>query len=136
MKRIGIMLLIVGTIFISGCSCSKQNGNDDNSNKIVNKEITEPKEIDGIIFENTTFEVKDELTTIVTKVKNNTGSSFYLENFQIIITDKDGMMLTILTQTVDENLESNQEVTYNNEYALDLSNAHSIEYKVNVPISG
>ena len=80
------------------------------------------------------MEVDLENVEISTKVKNNNETDFYLENFQMIIKDKNGNILTTLNQTVEENLAANSEVTYNNKYTLNLINATSIEYNVNINV--
>ena len=86
------------------------------------------------MFENILFKVDLENVEISTKVKNNNETDFYLENFQMIIKDKNGNILTTLNQTVEENLAANSEVTYNNKYTLNLINATSIEYNVNINV--
>lgn len=141
MRRTIILPLILGLIFVSGCSCSlKENGEvdnnnvDDNSTVITDESVVGEQNIGGILFQNTMFQVQDGKTTIVTKVTNNTGNDYQFENYQMIITDKDGVVLTILTITTGESLGENEEKTYTTPVVLDLSAASKVEYKVNVTI--
>lgn len=128
-----ILLLMVYISLVSFCACSKKDNNDNDYN--LDKNINGKQNIEGILFENILFKVDLENVEISTKVKNNNETDFYLENFQMIIKDKNGNILTTLNQTVEENLAANSEVTYNNKYTLNLINATSIEYNVNINVS-
>lgn len=127
-----ILLLMVYISLVSFCACSKKDNNDNDYN--LDKNINGKQNIEGILFENILFKVDLENVEISTKVKNNNEIDFYLENFQMIIKDKNGNILTTLNQTVEENLAANSEVTYNNKYTLNLINATSIEYNVNINV--
>lgn len=127
-----ILLLMVYISLVSFCACSKKDNNDNDYN--LDKNINGKQNIEGILFENILFKVDLENVEISTKVKNNNETDFYLENFQMIIKDKNGNILTTLNQTVEENLAANSEVTYNNKYILNLINATSIEYNVNINV--
>ena len=127
-----ILLLMVYISLVSFCACSKKDNNDNDYN--LDKNINGKQNIEGILFENILFKVDLENVKISTKVKNNNETDFYLENFQMIIKDKNGNILTTLNQTVEENLAANSEVTYNNKYTLNLINATSIEYNVNINV--
>ena len=122
-----ILLLMVYISLVSFCACSKKDNNDNDYN--LDKNINGKQNIEGILFK-----VDLENVEISTKVKNNNETDFYLENFQMIIKDKNGNILTTLNQTVEENLAANSEVTYNNKYTLNLINATSIEYNVNINV--
>ncbi len=127
-----ILLLMVYISLVSFCACSKKDNNDNDYN--LDKNINGKQNIEGILFENILFKVDLENVEISTKVKNNNETDFYLENFQMIIKDKNGNILTTLNQTVEENLAANSEITYNNKYTLNLINATSIEYNVNINV--
>ncbi len=127
-----ILLLMVYISLVSFCACSKKDNNDNDYN--LDKNINGKQNIEGILFENILFKGDLENVEISTKVKNNNETDFYLENFQMIIKDKNGNILTTLNQTVEENLAANSEVTYNNKYTLNLINATSIEYNVNINV--
>lgn len=141
MKKFLILSLTIGSIILSGCSCSvkkeddNKNNENDNSTVITDEKVVGEKNIDGISLKNTTFEVKDGVTTIVTKITNNSDADFNLENYQMIITDKDGAVLTILTSTVNEVLTKGQEKINTTPFELDLSAAANVDYRINVKIS-
>lgn len=139
MKKIFILSMAIGTLFISGCSCTRKEndenkGNNDNPTVITDEAVIGEQSVNGILFENTTFQVQNGFTTIVTKVTNRSGAPFMLENYQMTITDKDGKVLTILTSTVNENLEVDAEKLYTTPFNLDLSAATKVEYNINVVI--
>lgn len=138
MKKIVILSMVIGTLFISGCSCTRKkdegNNNENNNATVITDEaVVGEQNVNGILFENTTFQVQDGFTTIVTKVTNRSGEIFMLENYQMTITDKDGKVLTILTSNVNESLEVDAEKLYTTPFALDLSTATKVEYNLNVP---
>lgn len=141
MKKTIILSMLIGTLFLSGCSCTRKNGdndsntnNDENATVITDENVVGEKNVDGIVFENTTFKIEDGVSSIVTKVTNRSGAVFTLENYQMTVTDKDGQILTILTSTVNETLENDAEVYYTTPCNLDLSKASRVEYSVNVAI--
>ena len=140
MKKLIILSLIFGTIFMTGCSCSvkdKDNDNvdsNDNSTVITDEDVLGEQNVDGILFENTTFQVKDGVTTIVTKVTNNTGAEYQLNNYQMVITDKNGSILTILTSEVTDTLAIDDTKTYTTTFTLDLTDAAKVDYNVNIEI--
>ncbi len=141
MKKIIILSMVISTLFLSGCSCVRNSDkdkpndtNDDNATVITDEAVVGEKNVNGITFENTTFKVEDGVSSIITKVTNRSGAAFTLENYQMTITDKDGKVLTILTSTVNENLEIDEEKSYITPCNLDLSKAARVEYSVNIPI--
>ena len=136
MKKLIILTAAVSMLFISGCSCSikkddENNNNGGNPNIITDENVVGVQNVNGILFENTTFQVENGVTTIVTKVTNTNPEEFKLENYQMTVTDSAGN-ITILTSTVGETLAPNTETSYPTSFALDLIAASKVEYKVNV----
>ncbi len=141
MKKILILSMVIGTLFISGCSCTRKKDKDekdgnDNVTVITDEAVVGEQNINGLLFENTTFQFQDGFTTIITKVTNRSGAPFMIENYQMTITDKDGKVLTILTSNINENLEVDAEKSYSTTVNLDLSAAAKVEYNINAVISG
>lgn len=139
MKKIFILSMVIGTLFISGCSCTRKkdegnNSGNDYATVITDDAVVGEQSVNGILFENTTFQVQNGFTTIVTKVTNRSGAPFMLENYQMTITDKDGKVLTILTSNINESLEIDAEKLYTTPFNLDLSTAAKVEYNINVVI--
>ena len=109
MKKSVIILLTLSTLFISGCSCSIKDkddnkGTSDNneSGLIKNENVIKEKEINGIILENITFHYENGVTTVVTKVTNNNETEFALNNYQIVITDESGTLLASLKNEINK----------------------------------
>lgn len=142
MKKMAILSLMVGSLLLSGCSCSAKKDNDekpndnknDQTNVITDENVVGEQNIDGIVFENTTFQIQNGVTTIVTKVTNKTDADYQLDNYQMSISDNDGMILTILTSTVDDTLAAGEEKVYTTPFTLDLSKAAKVDYAVNVKV--
>ena len=88
MKKIFILSMVIGTLFISGCSCTRKkdegnNSGNDYATVITDDAVVGEQSVNGILFENTTFQVQNGFTTIVTKVTNRSGAPFMLENYQM-----------------------------------------------------
>lgn len=136
MKKGFIITLMFSILFFSGCSCSlknnvKDDATDDNIIKITDDEVVGEQNIEGIVLKNETFQVQNGVTTIVTKVTNTTDVDFFLENYQMLITD-DGGDFTILDSEVNENILPNDEKYYTTTLELDLSLSSKVEYSINV----
>ena len=135
------LVLVVGltAFLVSGCSCSVKPKKDENlenstGNSIIVTEegVVGEQTVNGISLENTNFSVQDGITSVVTKVKNNTTESFALTNYQMMIKDSNGNVLTMLMSSVDVTLLPGEEQTYTTTFMLDLSSASSVEYAINV----
>lgn len=137
MKKIVILSMVIGTLLMSGCSCTRKKDKDDEGNEnnpivITEDDVIGEQSVNGIMFENTTFQVQEGMTVIVTKITNRSGAPFMLENYQMTISDKDGKVLTILTSNINENLEVDAEKLIPTQFNLDLSTAAKVEYNINV----
>ncbi len=140
MKKKIVLSLVLGSLFVSGCSCSirnkqnpeSNNGINDNVTVITDENVVAPQDVNGVVFENIGFQVQDGVATVVTQYTNTTDSEFKLDNYQIIITDKDGVILTTLVDMVNQTLAPNEVKSSNMTFELDVSTAAKVDYEINV----
>ena len=142
MKKLIILALVATTMFVSGCSCTKKEedpnnnkpneDNNENTTVITDENAVGEKNVDGIVFENTAFQVTNGTTTIMTKITNTTPNDFFVNNYQLIVTDSEGQVITILTNTIQETFAPNESKTISTPIGIDVSAATNVEYRVNV----
>lgn len=141
MKNKLFIILGIAAIFVSGCSCSvkpkeqekEDLGVNENNTIIVTEEgVVGEQNVNGIALENINFSVQDGITSVVTKVKNNNTIPFELSNYQMMVKDSNGNVLTILVSSVNATLLPGEEQSYTTTFMLDLSSASTVEYAVNV----
>lgn len=134
MKKIIMMsftvLLIVG--LVTGCGCKKKEKVKVKEEIKVNtnKDVIKNQEVDGIKMTNTSMVTKNGLTKLVTSVTNDTDKDYKLDEYMIIIKDKDGKEIVKIPGYVGDTIKSGETRTINSSVDIDLSNAASIEYEV------
>lgn len=134
MKKIIMMsftvLLIVG--LVTGCGCKKKEKVKVKEEIKVNtnKDVIKNQEVDGIKMTNTSMVTTNGLTKLVTSVTNDTDKDYKLDEYMIIIKDKDGKEIVKIPGYVGDTIKSGETRTINSSVDIDLSNAASIEYEV------
>lgn len=134
MKKIIMMsftvLLIVG--LVTGCGCKKKEKVKVKEEIKVNtnKDVIKNQEVDGIKMTNTSMVTTNGLTKLVTSVTNDTDKDYKLDEYMIIIKDKDGKEIVKIRGYVGDTIKAGETRTINSSVDIDLSNAASIEYEV------
>ena len=134
MKKIIMMsftvLLIVG--LVTGCGCKKKEKVKVKEEIKVNtnKDVIKNQEVDGIKMTNTSMVTTNGLTKLVTSVTNDTDKDYKLDEYMIIIKDKDGKEIVKIPGYVGDTIKAGETRTINSSVDIDLSNAASIEYEV------
>lgn len=134
MKKIIMMsftvLLIVG--LVTGCGCKKKEKETVKEEIKVNtnKDVIKDQEVDGIKMTNTSMVTTNGLTKLVTSVTNDTDKDYKLDEYMIIIKDKDGKEIVKIPGYVGDTIKAGETRTINSSVDIDLSNAASIEYEV------
>ena len=136
MKKIIMMsftvLLIVG--LVTGCGCKKKEKVKVKVKEEIkvntNKDVIKNQEVDGIKMTNTSMVTTNGLTKLVTSVTNDTDKDYKLDEYMIIIKDKDGKEIVKIPGYVGDTIKSGETRTINSSVDIDLSNAASIEYEV------
>ena len=128
------LILMLGVLTLTGCD-NKTNTTTKNtktSQVQVNtqKDVVKDQEVDGIKMTNTSMTTKDGVTTFQTTVTNNTGSDYKLNEYQILVKDKDGNVIKTLPGYIGSTIKNGESKTLKSKSNADLTGAVSIEYKV------
>ena len=131
MKKILISMTIVlaATLLLTGCGKKKEETKNDVKTN-TEENVVKDQEVDGLKMTNTSLTITNGISTLVTEVSNNTGSDYQLEEFTIIIKDKDDNVLATIPGYVGETIENGSTKTIDSSIDIDLSNATSVEYKI------
>lgn len=93
----------------------------------TNEEIVKDKEINGILFTNIECAYDGNISLITYTIKNNTGETINLKEYDINIKDKEGNLLAIMSPNLDKEIAPGESFDTGNSIDIDLSNAYSME---------
>ena len=97
-----------------------------------NKSFIKKQEVKGIIFKNIkcTYDGKDSLISYT--MINETKKKIYLNNYDVIVKDKNNVRLTKIAAHVTQTLDPKESVDMANQVVgIDLTDAYYMELKVN-----
>ena len=121
MKKIIIMILVVG--LVTGCGCSKK---EKEPVQINEPDVVENQDFEGLEFVN--VGVKDKV--IKTTIINNTNSVYNGSKFSMKIMDENGKLIKEIIDEVKEKVEVGSTLTIETKTDIDLSKAAMIEYSI------
>ena len=134
MKKIVILtlsaLLLVGLITGCGCKKKEKETKKDEVKVNTNKEVIKDQEVDGIKMTNTSMVTTNGITKLTTSVTNDTDTDYKLNEYMIIIKDKEGKEIVKIPGYVGDTIKAGETRTINSSVDIDLSKAASIEYEV------
>ena len=119
-----ILLIVIVTMLIMNVKC---NSNDIEKNK---NSINDSKKIDNLIFDNTSLNYKDGMSTFETNVTNIGNDTEYLTEVKIHIKNKKNKEIMVLTGFVGDNIKSGESKIITSTYGQRLNDAYSIEYEI------
>ena len=129
------LVLVVGLVV--GCGCKKKDdskkGNKEKQPVVktnTEPEVIKDREVDGIKLTNSSVITTDGVTDITTSVTNPTSEDYHLDEFKIIVKDKNGDVMITLPGYVGDVIKAGETRTIRSSVSMDLSNAKSIEYEV------
>ncbi|MBE6159920.1 MAG: hypothetical protein E7157_02610 [Lactobacillales bacterium] len=124
------MLLVLG--LVTGCGCNKKEKEEKKEEIKVNtnKDVVKDQEVDGIKMTNTSLVTTNGISKLVTNVTNNSDKDYKLDEYMIIIKDKEGKEIVRIPGYVGDTIKAGETRTINSSVDRDLSNAGSIEYEV------
>ena len=125
------MLLVLG--LVTGCGCNKKEEKKEQKEEVkvnTNKDVIKDQEVDGIKMTNTSFVTTNGITKLVTNVTNSSDEDYSLEEYIIIIKDKEGNEIVRIPGYVGDTIKAGETRTINSSVDRDLSDAGSIEYEV------
>lgn len=138
-KTLIVTLSMIFAISVAtGCSCgNKKKNNDKNTNEKqpvvktnTKKEVIKDREVDGIKLTNSSVITTDGVTDITTSVTNPTNEDYHLDEFKIIVKDKNGDVMITLPGYVGDVIKAGETRTIRSSVSMDLSTAESVEYEV------
>ena len=125
------MLLVLG--LVTGCGCNKKEEKKEKKEEVkvnTNKDVIKDQEVDGIKMTNTSLVTTNGITKLTTNVTNESETDYTLEEYIIIIKDKEGNEIIRIPGYVGDTIKAGETRTINSSVDRDLSNAGSIEYEV------
>ncbi len=133
LKSIIILLsivLIIGVVLVF--ILKKNNTIDDGLKHNNNKSFVQKQKVKGIIFKNIkcTYDGKNSLISYT--MVNKTKKKIYLNNYDVIVKDKNKVKLVRIAAHVTQTLSPDEPVDMANQVVgVDLTNAHYMELKLN-----
>ena len=129
-KYLLILVAIVAIIIVF--FIVKSNTTNDGLKYNKNKSFIKTQKVEGIIFKNIkcTYDGKNSLIsyTMINKTKKN----IYLNNYDIIVKDKNNVKLTRISAHVTQTLAPKESVDMANQVVgVDLTGAYYMELKIN-----
>lgn len=119
-----ILLIVIVAMLIMNV---KSNSNDIEKNK---NSINDSKKIDNLIFDNTSLNYKDGMSTFETNVTNIGNDTEYLTEVKIHIKNKKNKEIMVLTGFVGDNIKSGESKIITSAYGQRLNDAYSVEYEI------
>ena len=130
------ILLVLVVIFIIGVlvffNNNSNNRNDDGLKYNNNKSFTKEQEVEGIAFKNIqcTFDGKD--STISYTIINKTEKKIYLNNYDLVVKDKDNNKLTRIAAHFTDTIEPEESLDrVDMVVGVDLTDAYYMELNLN-----
>ena len=130
-----LSILICCLCIITGCGKKNDKGiKQDNNTPVVkentNENVIKDQTVSGIEFTNTSLKIVDGMSTIVTKITNNTNGEYTKDSFTIIIKDNNGKVIQEIPGYINRSIPVGESLVISSGVDVDLSNAYSVEYKV------
>ena len=131
-KKIMIALVLLLILIVALTAILINNKSDDGLIYNKNKSFVKEQNIKGIVFKDIkcTYNGKDSIISYT--MINKTKKDIYLNNYDIIVKDKDNNKLTKIVAGVTQTIKPKEEVTMSNQIVgVDLTDAYYMELIVN-----
>ncbi len=129
-KGLLILSMIFALALATGCGCAKKDKTEPKVNVNTNKGVIEDKKVDSIEFTKTSLVTVDGVSTLETKVTNNTKEDYQLNAYKIIFKDKDGKEIYSMPGYVGTKIKAGETKYIKSTTNYDVSSAYSVEYEV------
>lgn len=130
-KKYLLILVLVIIIFLA-FFCVNNNNHNDGLKYNKNKTFTKSKKVKGIVFKNIkcTFDGKD--STISYTMINENKKKIYLNNYDVIVKDKNNNKLTRIAAHFTDTIAPNKSLDrVDKVIGIDLTDAYYMELKLN-----
>ena len=141
MKKFKKYLLIIPVIIIIVLIIINRNTSDLTTKNSIsndgykynnNKNFIKKQKVDGIVFKNIKCTYDGSNSLISYTMVNETKKDIYLDNYDIIVKDKNNEKLTKISAHVTQTFKSKESVEMANQVVgVDLTDAYSMELKLN-----
>ncbi len=103
--------------------------NNDSSSQDIkyNQNITKDKDINGILFTNINCSYDGYFSLLTYTITNNTNETINLNEYEIMIKDKNDNILAIITPNLNQEINSKESIDTGNTINIDLTGAYSME---------
>lgn len=131
---IPVIIIIVLIIINRNTSdlTTKNNISNDGYKYNNNKNFIKKQKVDGIVFKNIKCTYDGSNSLISYTMVNETKKDIYLDNYDIIVKDKNNEKLTKISAHVTQTFKSKESVEMANQVVgVDLTDAYSMELKLN-----
>lgn len=131
----GTMVIILVIFLISYYPSTSQkyqlvNDLDPNLKYNLNEEFIKEQNIEGILFTKIQCTYNGTHSRLSYTITNNTFKSIQLNEYDIIIKDKNNNILTIIQPNIEEKLDSFEELPIINEVNIDITEAYHLELEL------
>ena len=132
MKKITLMTLIALTTvtLVTGCGKDKEEDKEKLPQANTNEDVIKDQTVESFSFENTSLVYHEGTTTLETVVTNTMDTDQTLQEFQIIVKDKDDNVMITLVGFVGSTIKAGESKVISSNCGEDLTKAASIEYVV------
>ena len=125
-----VIILVVTIICIK--SCHHKDTLDDGLKYNNNKSFTKKQKVEGIVFKNIKCTYDGENSDISYTIVNDTSKDIYLNNYDIIVKDKNNNRLTKIAAHITETLKPKESLDWvDRVVGVDLTDAYYMELKLN-----
>ena len=123
-----LIILIILTVFGIIYFNKDEDAQDGNNN--INKEFFSNKEIDNVTFTNIVCSFDGFNSLLTYTVTNNSMDSIFLEDYELIVKDKDSNILAVMVPGDSKELSKNESINIENIIDIDLTKAYSLELRL------
>jgi energy-converting hydrogenase Eha subunit H len=125
-----LILLIVVILIFNIASNNNKDTEEDVKGYNTNKGIVGDKEVKGITFTDIECKLEEEETLISYKITNTTNKIVNIGEYELVIKDKDGQVLTTVVPNLDYELKSNEVYEMSNSININLEDGYEIEFNL------
>ncbi len=132
MKKKSIIIVVIVLIIVGIIAINSNKKPNDGLKYNNNKSFTKKQTVEGIVFKNIkcTYDGKNSLISYT--MVNQTKESIYLNNYDIIVKDKNKEKLTKIAAHVTQTLSPKKSVDMANQVVgIDLTDAYYMELVIN-----
>lgn len=126
-----LIILTILLVITTGCGCNNKDIKQPNISVNTEKDVIKDQTVDGIKMTNTSLTTINGVSTLITKVTNDTTTDYELKEYKIIIKDEKGNVIATIPGYVGTIIKAGETRTIDTDTNADLTGAKSIEYEVN-----